>query len=118
MLFLTLALSFAAPAATVVPDAQRVQNAPAVRRTTRARVRARTAARTPQLRMTATCGLGLTCAGAGTSMRDTRRLTPSDYARPDFKNRVVERNAGMACGTTGAPVCPGNGMTFVRAPID
>ena len=45
------------------------------------------------------------------------RLTDLPSEKVDGKDLAV-RNTGLACGTTGAPVCPSKGTQLVKAPID
>jgi hypothetical protein len=52
------------------------------------------------------------------SDRNTRyRLTDVRSERIDGKDLAV-RNTGMACGTTGAPVCPSKGTKLVATRLD
>lgn len=118
MFLLGIALSVASPVA-IVQDAPRVRPVTInTRRSARPRVRGRTAQvrRAPLLRVTATCGVGLTCASADPNSR--YRIENDDAARPDFKQRVVESSQKMACGTTGAPVCPSSGVPLLRSSVD
>lgn len=118
MFLFSLALSVVSPVA-IVQDAPRVRPVTInTRRSARPRVRTRTAqARpAPMLRVTATCGVGLTCASSDPNSR--YRIQDDDPARPDFKQRVVESSQKMACGTTGAPVCPSNGVPLLRSSVD
>ena len=48
---------------------------------------------------------------------DRFRLTDLPDEKPDGKLLAV-RNTGMACGLTGAPVCPSKGMPVVKAPLE
>ncbi|RYY23336.1 MAG: hypothetical protein EOP62_20515 [Sphingomonadales bacterium] len=44
------------------------------------------------------------------------RLTDLPLEKVDGKDLAV-RDTGMACETTGAPVCPSSGTTLVKTPI-
>ena len=48
---------------------------------------------------------------------DRFRLTGLPEEKPNGKLLAV-RNTGMACGLTGAPVCPSNGMPIIKAPLE
>lgn len=45
------------------------------------------------------------------------RLTDLPSQKIDGKDLAV-RDPGMACGVTGAPVCPSNGTKLVTTPLD
>ena len=100
-----LLLAFALASATVgpPPDAQRVRRAKVVRARVPARARPG-ATRIP--------------VAAVSKAPDVRyRLTDLPSEKVDGKDLAV-RNTGMACGTTGAPVCPSKGTKLVTTPID
>lgn len=107
MFLLTLALSIASPAFAMPPEPQRARQT-----TTRKRVtRKRNVAPVRMVRLTPRCGVATPCrADPGQQYR----LTGATTTLSDPKRRELERAQGMACGTTGAPVCPSNGATLIR----
>ncbi len=98
MLLLAMALAGIAPAPA--PDVQRAKRVRVVRVARRARPGA---ARIP-------------VAAVPRDPNARYRLTGLPSERVDGKDLAV-RDPGMACETTGAPVCPSNGTTVVKTPI-
>lgn len=99
MLFLAFAL--AAVTAGPVPDLQRAKRVKVARVPARARpgamrIPVRAVSQDPNIRY---------------------RLTDLPSERIEGKDLAV-RNPGMACGTTGAPVCPSKGTKLVKTPLD
>ncbi|MDF7777704.1 hypothetical protein P1X14_20785 [Sphingomonas sp. AOB5] len=105
MLFLTLALSIASPVMAMPPELQRARPVSTKRKTSRKRAPVRV------VRLTPACGVATPCSQ---DPNQRYRLTGSTTIIPDAKGREVARSQGMACGTTGAPVCPSNGATLIR----
>lgn len=111
MLFLTLALSIATPVSAPVlmsaPEPQRARQTASRKRNVRNRKRAPVR----MVRLTPKCGVATPCR---TDPGARYRLTGATTIIPNAKQREMERAQGMACGTTGAPVCPSNGATLIR----
>ena len=98
---LLLAFALAGAAIGPAPDLQRAKRTKIVRVASRARPGAMripiaTPPRDPNLRY---------------------RLTDLPLEKVDGKDLAV-RDTGMACETTGAPVCPSNGMQLVKTPLN
>ena len=105
MLILAIALSAVSPAP--LPETQRARRA-ATTKVVRTRVPAR--AQPGKVRLpivTATTR----------DPNDRYRLTDLPDETPNGKMLAV-RNTGMACGLTGAPVCPSKGTPVLRAPLE
>ena len=98
---LLLAFALAGVTAGPAPDLQRAKRVKVVRVARRARpgvtrIPVRPVSRDPDVRY---------------------RLTDLPSEKVDGKDLAV-RNTGMACETTGAPVCPSKGTPLVRTPLD
>jgi hypothetical protein len=107
MILLTLALSIASPAYAMPPEPQRARQSTTKKRSVRTRKRAPVR----MVRLTPRCGVAIPCR---TDPGQQYRLTGATTTLADPKQRELERAQGMACGTTGAPVCPSNGATLIR----
>ncbi|RYE02483.1 MAG: hypothetical protein EOP61_08510 [Sphingomonadales bacterium] len=108
MLLLAFALSVAT--AGPAPDLQRARHTKSVRRT---------AKRTRIVRVARRARPGVTRIPVVAVSRDPNqryRLTEARSERVDGKDLAV-RDTGMPCETTGAPVCPSNGMQVVKTPL-
>ncbi|WP_066798770.1 hypothetical protein [Sphingomonas soli] len=105
-------LAFALSVATVgpAPDLQRAQQTRRVRHTARRAKVVRVAKRARP----GVTRIPIVAVSADPNQR--YRLTDVRSERADGKELAV-RDTGMPCGQTGAPVCPSNGVTVVKAPL-